>query len=85
MTDTISKTAVGYERVCEVIETEREVRNLPGARPAPDFKGKIEFSHVDFGYSSDMLALRDVNLQIEPGQVAALVGPTGAAKRPSQV
>ncbi len=80
MTDTISKTAVGYERVREVIETEREVRNLPGARPAPAFKGKIEFSHVDFGYSSDLLALKDVNLQIEPGQVAALVGPTGAGK-----
>ena len=80
MTDTISKTAVGYERVREVIETEREVRNLPGSRPAPAFKGKIEFSHVDFGYSSDLLALKDVNLQIEPGQVAALVGPTGAGK-----
>jgi len=80
MTDTISKTAVGYERVREVLETEREVRNLPGARPAPAFKGKIEFSHVDFGYSSDLLALKDVNLQIEPGQVAALVGPTGAGK-----
>ena len=80
MTDTISKTAVGYERVREVIETEREVRNLPGARPAPAFKGKIEFSHVDFGYSPDLLALKDVNLQIEPGQVAALVGPTGAGK-----
>ena len=80
MTDTISKTAVGYERVREVIETEREVRNLPGARPAPAFKGKIEFSHVDFGYSSDLLALKDVNLQIERGQVAALVGPTGAGK-----
>jgi len=80
MTDTISKTAVGYERVREVIETEREVRNLPGSRPAPAFKGKIEFSHVDFGYSSDLLALKDVNLQIERGQVAALVGPTGAGK-----
>jgi ATP-binding cassette, subfamily B, bacterial len=80
MTDTISKTAVGYERVREVIETEREVRNLPGARPAPPFKGKIEFSHVDFGYSPDLLALKEVNLQIEPGQVAALVGPTGAGK-----
>jgi subfamily B ATP-binding cassette protein MsbA len=80
MTDTISKTAVGYERVREVIETEREVRNLRGARPAPDFKGKIEFSHVDFGYETNVLTLKEVSLQIEPGQVAALVGPTGAGK-----
>ena len=80
MTDTISKTTVGYERIREVLETEREVRNLPGARPAPDFKGRIEFSHVHFGYSSDRLTLKDVNFKIEPGMVAALVGPTGAGK-----
>src|SRR2546425_424428 len=80
MTDTISKTTVGYERIREVVETEREVRNVPGARTAPDFKGRIEFSHVHFGYSSDRLTLKDVNFQIEPGTVAALVGPTGAGK-----
>jgi subfamily B ATP-binding cassette protein MsbA len=80
MSDTISKTAVGYERIREVIETEREVRNLPGARNAPDFKGEIEFSHVSFGYSPDSLILKDLNLHIAPGQVAALVGPTGAGK-----
>src|SRR5712691_12190352 len=53
MTDTLSKTIVGYERISEVIETEREVRNLPGSRPAPEFKGRIEFSRVNFGYSPD--------------------------------
>lgn len=80
MTDTISKTVVGYERIREVIDTDREVRNLPGARPAPNFKGRIEFSHVDFGYEKSSLTLKNVNLQIEPGQLAALVGPTGAGK-----
>ena len=48
MTDTLSKAAVGYERIHEVIETENEVRNLPGAREAPSFKGEIEFDHVYF-------------------------------------
>jgi ATP-binding cassette subfamily B protein len=80
MTDTISKTVVGYERIREVIETEREVRNLPGARPAPPFKGLIEFDHVHFGYTPDRPTLRDVSFKIEPGFVAALVGPTGAGK-----
>jgi subfamily B ATP-binding cassette protein MsbA len=37
MTDTISKAAVGYERIREVIVTEDEIRNLPGARRAPNF------------------------------------------------
>ena len=80
MTDTLSKTAVGYERIQEVLETERDVRDLRGARPAPDFKGAIAFSHVEFGYTKDDLILKDVDLTIEPGQVAAFVGPTGAGK-----
>jgi subfamily B ATP-binding cassette protein MsbA len=80
MTDTLSKTIVGYERISEVIETEREVRNIPGARPAPNFKGKIEFSHVNFAYAPSSPTLKDVSFIIEPGQVAAFVGPTGAGK-----
>ena len=80
MTDTISKAAVGFERIREVLETERQVRNLPYARTAPRFKGQIEFDHVSFGYDDDRRILKDITLKIEPGQVAALVGPTGAGK-----
>jgi len=80
MTDTLSKASVGFERIQEVLQTERHVRDLPRARSAPRFKGKIEFDHVDFGYAEDQLILKDVNFAIEPGQVAAFVGPSGAGK-----
>ncbi len=80
MTDTYSKAAVGYDRIREVLETEREVRDLRGARRAPHFKGKIEFENVRFGYDPENPVLRDVSFKIEPGQVAAFVGPTGAGK-----
>lgn len=80
MTDTFSKAAVGFERIQEVLETERQVRDQPHARRAPGFKGRIEFEHVDFGYDADRKILNDVNFVIEPGQVAAIVGPTGAGK-----
>jgi len=80
MTDTISKAIVGFERIREVLETDMLVRNLPGARPAPRFKGRIEFENVSFGYDKDRPVLKEINLKIEPGQVAALVGPTGAGK-----
>jgi ATP-binding cassette subfamily B protein len=80
MSDTLSKTAVGFERIQEVVDTEREVKNLKGARRAPRFQGDIEFSNVSFGYSPDSQTLSDVNFRIKAGQVAAFVGPTGAGK-----
>ena len=47
---------------------------------APEFKGRIEFDDVSFGYTPDRLILKNVSLTIEPGQIAAFVGPTGAGK-----
>jgi ATP-binding cassette, subfamily B, bacterial len=80
MADAYSKAAVGYERIREVLETERQVDDLPRARQAPRFKGEIEFEQVSFSYVEGRPVLRDVNLKIESGQLAALVGPTGAGK-----
>ncbi len=80
MTDTVSKAVVGFERIREVLETESGMRDQPGARPAARFKGKIEFDGVSFGYNPDQLILKDVSFEIEPGQVAAFVGPTGSGK-----
>jgi ATP-binding cassette subfamily B protein len=80
MTDTASKAAIGFERIKEILETDRQVKNLPGARRAPNLKGKVEFINVSFGYDRTRPTLRDVNLKIESGQVAAFVGPTGAGK-----
>ncbi len=80
MTDTVSKAAVGLERIREVLETESGMRDQPHARSAARFKGKIEFDKVSFGYNQDQLILKDVSFEIEPGQVAAFVGPTGSGK-----
>jgi ATP-binding cassette, subfamily B, bacterial len=80
MTDTVSKALVGFERIREVLETESGLRDLPGARRAARFKGNIEFDKVSFGYSPDQLILNDMSFVIEPGQVAAFVGPTGGGK-----
>jgi len=79
MTDTIAKATVGFERIQEVLELESRVRDLPNARTAPPFRGCIEFDHVSFGYG-DTKVLTDVSFRIEPGQVAAIVGPSGTGK-----
>ena len=80
MTDTFSKAAVGWERIQEVLETESQVPDRRGALTAPRFRGRIEFDDVDFSYGPDQEILKDIHLTIEPGQVAALVGPSGAGK-----
>ena len=80
MADTLSKAAVGFERIAEILNIERQVRDRPGARPAPPFKGRIEFAHVRFGYAPEQTVLNDVSLLVEPGQRAALVGLTGSGK-----
>ena len=78
--DAFSKASVGYERIREILETEREVADLPGARPAPALKGEVELEHVSFHYVEGTPILRDVSIHVASGQTAALVGPTGAGK-----
>ncbi len=80
MADTVSKAVVGYERIQEVLEIESRVRDQPRARRAPRFKGKIEFDHVSFSYDGGQPVLKDISFRIEPGQVVAIVGPTGTGK-----
>ena len=80
MTDTYSKAAVGYERIREVVETDNEIKDSRRAIHAPRFKGDIEFDHVSFSYTPGTPILKDVSFSIKAGQVAALVGPTGAGK-----
>jgi subfamily B ATP-binding cassette protein MsbA len=80
MTDTYTKAAVAWERIQEVMQTKRDVEDLPGAVQAPPFEGRIEFDHVAFSYDAKSPVLRDVSFQIEPGEMAALVGPTGSGK-----
>jgi ATP-binding cassette subfamily B protein len=80
MSDTVSKAGVGFERIREVLETESGVREKRRARAAAPFRGAIAFEGVSFGYSECEQILDDVSFTIQPGQVAAFVGPTGGGK-----
>jgi ATP-binding cassette, subfamily B, multidrug efflux pump len=70
----------GAERIFELIDTKPEVVDAPDAVELPPVKGRVAFEHVNFGYKTDEPVLRDVSLEVEPGQTLALVGPTGAGK-----
>ncbi len=80
MANTLSKASVSFDRVQEVIGVESQIHDLPTSKQAPPFKGLIEFDHVTFGYEKGRDVLKDVSLRIEPGQVAAIVGPSGMGK-----
>jgi len=80
MTDTLSKAAISFERIRDVLGIESQVRDRPGAAVAPAFAGQIEFENVEFGFAPDQTVLRNINLVVRPGQRVALVGPTGSGK-----
>ena len=80
MSDTLSKAAISFERIRDVLGIESQIRDRPGAIVAPRFAGRIEFRDVTFAFSPDQPVLSGVNLSVGAGQRVALVGPTGSGK-----
>jgi ATP-binding cassette subfamily B protein len=75
----VKATAAG-ERVIHLLEQTTEVRDLPGAVPAPAFRGAVQFVGVSFAYDPGRAVLDQINFAIEPGQHAAVVGRSGIGK-----
>jgi ATP-binding cassette, subfamily B, bacterial len=75
-----SKADASAERIQELLGVQPDVRDLPGARPAPRLRGAVAFEGVWFSYTTDVPVLRDIRLHVEPGMTVALVGPTGSGK-----
>lgn len=76
----IQSALAGAERVFELMDTEPEIVNTPGARVVDDIAGHVEFDRVSFGYLPGQTVVSDITLEAESGQVIAIVGPTGAGK-----
>lgn len=68
-----AKIAASGERVLELLENIPDVRDLPGAVPAPKFDGEIIFDNVTFGYTKESTVLKNLNLHIKPGEKVAIV------------
>jgi ATP-binding cassette, subfamily B, bacterial MsbA len=67
------------ERIFEFIDTPIEMVDSPGLRRFSGFSDAIRLERVSFGYSDERV-LRDIDLEVRPGEVVALVGPNGAGK-----
>lgn len=78
---TFQSAMAGGEQVITLLDTPLEITDREDAVDLPETVGKITFSHVSFRYRPDTpLVLHDIDLAIDPGKTAALVGPTGAGK-----
>lgn len=75
-----AKAAASGERVMEILRTDPDVCDLPGAEPAPRLAGAIEFRRVRFGYNAETDVLRGIDLRIRPGEKVAIVGLNGSGK-----
>ncbi len=74
-------TAAGAsERIFELLDEKPEVADAPDAQPMSVIRGQVEFEDVGFRYSETAEVLRKITFSVAPGEVIALVGPSGAGK-----
>ena len=79
MANTLQMAAASRERIFEFLDAEEEVSENFG-EVLTDVKGKVEFTNVDFSYVEGTEVIKNFSASIKPGQMVAIVGPTGAGK-----
>lgn len=83
----VQATIASAERVFEFLEEDEEVQFAENpiklkseGYDGVEIEGKVQFEHVNFGYSKDNIIINDFTVNVKPGQKVAIVGPTGAGK-----
>ncbi len=76
----LQRAGVAAERIFQILNMPIEIQDKPNAEELPQITGEVEFRTVVFGYSSEYRVLHELNLKVQPGQMVAIVGPTGAGK-----
>jgi ATP-binding cassette, subfamily B, bacterial len=78
--ETYPKGIAGFKRYTELLDTEPDIADRPGAADVSGLKGNIRYDKVNFGYTPDRTALRAIDLEIRAGETVAFVGSSGAGK-----
>ena len=77
---TFNSAAGASERLFELLDTPPDIEDAPDAKPLPRVEGRVRFDRVWFAYEDDHPVLKDITLDVPPGETVALVGPSGAGK-----
>lgn len=76
----VAQAIASSERVFEILDTQSEVGDLPGAKPMDRTEGHVRFEQVSFAYFGLQQVLQGIDFEALPGDVVALLGPTGSGK-----
>ena len=76
----LQSTAASAERVFEFLNEAEEDMQAENPVKLSQMEGAVSFSHVQFGYNPDKIIIKDFSCEVKPGQMVAIVGPTGAGK-----
>jgi ATP-binding cassette subfamily B multidrug efflux pump len=76
----IQSSMASAERIFELLDEQEEVPEAEDAKVIEHPDGAVQFEHVRFGYAEDNILMEDMNIDVQPGQMIAIVGPTGAGK-----
>lgn len=76
----IAQAVASGERIFEILDARSEVEESPDAYPLKHVRGHIRFEHVSFAYFGRHRVLEDIDFEVQPGEVVALLGATGSGK-----
>ena len=80
----LQSAIAGAERVFELLDEEEEVADSVlsegSSKENPIVEGRVNFNHVKFGYTKEKTLIKDLNLEVKPNEMVAIVGPTGGGK-----
>ncbi|MFT3783227.1 MAG: ABC transporter ATP-binding protein [Nibricoccus sp.] len=80
LANSVQQSLIGARRVFEILDAPVEIQNAPDALRRRKLEGAVQFENVSFAYAGSHEVVRNIDLEVKPGQCVAILGATGAGK-----